>query len=250
MANRYGNSNDRRKSPLMGIGRVIVELFVIVVGIYIAFRLENGREDKKIATLEVKYLEQLLEEAQINQSELKSDQDERNIQLVFLDKLLATTHRAVDVDTLRQAMEYLMMIRLYSPTDAVYEDLVSSGNLGIIKSEQTKNLLLRYRSGLSRVPIIERSDLEMIETQLEPYLINKQVLSLLQPFESQAQIRVSQQQVDRIIRVLLADRTFIDLIYLRMHKIRDVIFFENPLQWRLRDMITLLEEELLLLKED
>ena len=223
---------------------MILELIIIVIGIYIAFQLENGREDKKVEALEKKYLEQLLEEAKINQNELKADQDARRLQIQFLRKLLDTPNRQVDADTLRAAMDYLLMVRIFSITDAVYEDLVSSGNLGIIESDTIKSVLLNYRRALSRVPVTEQSDIKLIEDHLEPYLINKQVLSLLEPHENLDEIEISEQQINRIIRVLTNDRTFIDLVYLRSHKIRDVIYFENPIQWRLNEMISLLNEEL------
>lgn len=244
MASRYSLSDSRRRSPLGNIGRVILELVIIVIGIYIAFQLENGREQKKVEALERKYLEQLLEEAKINQSELQADQDARRLQLQFLRKMLDTPNRQVAADTLRAAMDYLLMVRIFSITDAVYEDLVSSGNLGIIESDTIKNVLLNYRRALSRVPITEQGDVKLIEDHLEPYLISKQVLSLLEPHENLDEIQISRQQIDRIIRVLLNDRGFIDLVYLRSHKIRDVIYFENPIQWRLNEMISLLEKEL------
>ena len=244
MANRYSLSGDRRRSPLRSLGKVIVELVIIVIGIYVAFQLENNREANNQKALERKYLEQLLEEVTINEEELKADQDSRNEQLVYLKKILETPNRQVDPDTLRTAMDYLVMVRLYSPTDAVYQDLVSSGNLGIIKSDTFKRILLNYRRALSRVPTTEASDVKLIEEHIEPYLVEQRVLSLLEPHEDLDEIQISQDQQDRIIRQLTRDRKFIDLVYLRAHTIRDVIYFENPMQWHLREMKKLLTQEL------
>ncbi len=248
MSNKYSLSGNKKKSPLSSLLKIILELIIIIIGIYIAFQLENGKERRQTEALEKKYLEQLLEEAKINQSELEADQDARRIQLEYLRKLVETTNRTVAPDTLRNAMKQLLMIRLYSPTDAVYQDLVSSGNLGIIKSDTIKLTLFNYRRYLSRVPLTEESDLQMIADQLEPYLIEKKVLSLLEAHDNIPEIDISQQQTDRIIRSLLNDRAFIDLVYLRIHKVRDAIYFENPMQWRLRELITLLEAELSLLE--
>ncbi|OEK04936.1 hypothetical protein [Roseivirga misakiensis] len=244
MANRYSLSGDRRRNPFGTIARGTLELFIIIIGIYIAFQLENNREAKNKAALEKNYLEQLLEEVEINQEELKADQDERNEQLVFLKKILETPLRQVDADTLRKAVDALFTVRLYSPTDAVYQDLVSSGNLGIIKSDEFKRVLMYYRRALSRVPSTEDRDVKLISDQLEPYLMEKQLLSFLEPHRDLNEISISLDQKDRMIRQLLRDRKFIDLVYLRIHTIQDVIFFENPMQWHLRNMKKLLEEEL------
>ncbi|MBO3697655.1 hypothetical protein [Roseivirga sp. E12] len=224
--------------------RVLLEMIIIVIGIYIAFQLENNREAKNKAALEQSYLEQLLEEVAINEGELLADQDARKEQVMYLRKLLETPLRQVDPDTIRRAMDVLLMIRLYSPTDAVYQDLVSSGNLGIIKSDAFKRVLMNYRRALSRVPSTEDRDVRLISDQLEPYLIDKQLLSFLEPHTDLDEINISNDQKDRMIRQLLRDRKFIDLVYLRVNTVQDVIFFENPMQWHLLAMKNLLRKEL------
>lgn len=224
--------------------RLLLELAVIVIGIYLAFQLENNREANNKTKLERSYLEQLLEEVAINEGELFADQDARKNQVLYLKKLLETPIRQVDADTIRKAMDLLLMIRLYSPTDAVYQDLVSSGNLGIIKSDAIKNVLMKYRRGLSRVPSTENRDLKLVTDQLEPYLIEKQLLSFIEPHDDLDEINISVEQKDRMIRQLLRDRKFIDLVYLRVNAVQDVIFFENPMQWHLEAMRNLLSEEL------
>ncbi len=244
MANRYSLSNDRRQNPFGSIIRVLLELIIIVIGIYIAFQLENNREAKNKEALERSYLEQLLEEVKINESELRADQDSRKSQVIYLQKILETPLRQVDADTLRRAVDLLLMVRLYSPTDAVYQDLVSSGNLGIIKSNDFKRVLMNYRRALSRVPSTENRDVNLIANQLEPYFLEKELLSFLEPHEDVEAIDISNDQKDRMIRQLLRERKFIDLVYLRIHTIQDVIFFENPMQWHLEGMKNLLKIEL------
>lgn len=224
--------------------KIVVELSVIILGIYLAFQLENNREANNKTKLERSYLEQLLEEVAINEGELFADQDARKNQVLYLKKLLETPIRQVDADSIRKAMDVLLMIRLYSPTDAVYQDLVSSGNLGIIKSDAIKSVLMKYRRALSRVPSTENRDHKLVTDQLEPYLIEKQLLSFLEPHDDLDEISISVEQKDRMIRQLLRDRKFIDLVYLRVNAIQDVIFFENPMQWHLEAMRNLLSEEL------
>ena len=249
MPNRYSLSSDRRRSPIGSVLKIIVELFVIIIGIYLAFQLENNREAKKLAALERTYLEQLMEEVAINEGELFADQESRKKQVIYLKKLLETPIRQVDPDTLREAVDLLFMIRLYSPTDAVYQDLVSSGNLGLIKSDAIKRVLMNYRRSLSRVPSTENRDVKLVSEQLEPYLLDKQLLSFLEPHDDLDEIDISNDQKDRMIRQLLRDRKFIDLVYLRVNTVKDVIFFENPMQWQLEAMRKLLVTELGLSEE-
>lgn len=241
---RYSlDSGDKRRSPLRFL-RILLEIPIIVFSIYIAFVVDEWDRGKTEAVSEKKYLEELLLEVKINADELAADQDERRRQLIFLDKMLETGIRTVDPDTLRRAMDELLTVRIYSPTDAVYQDLVSSGNLRLMTSDSLRYKIYQYRRMLSRVPVTEQSDIDLIANQIEPYLVNKKVLSLLEPHDNVKGIDISDQQKDRIIRVLLNDRTFVDLVYLRRHRIRQVEFFENPIQWHLDDMVELIEAQM------
>lgn len=244
MSNKYKLEGESRRFSFSGLGKVIVELLVIVIGIYLAFALEKYGEKKADNALELKYLNQLLAEAKSNQEELKADQDARREQRELFGYLLENSNRQIGSDTLRIATKQLLINRLFSPTDAVYQDLVSSGNLRLIQSDSIRKTIITYKQRLSRAPVTEAVEERLIEDKIEPYFLEKQVLSLLEPLSEVDQIDVSEQQIDRIIRVLLNDREFIDLVYLRYSRLADVIYFETPLQWSLRDLINLLEKEI------
>lgn len=244
MSNKYKLEGEPRRFSLKGLGKVIIELLVIVIGIYLAFALEEYGEKKADKELELKYLNQLLAEAKSNQVELNADQNARREQRELFGYLLENSNRQVGNDTLREATRQLLVNRLFSPTDAVYQDLVSSGNLKLIQSDSIRKTIIHYKQRLARAPVTEAVEERLIEDKIEPYLLDKQVLSLLEPLNEIDAINISEQQVDRIIRVLLSEREFIDLVYLRYSRLDDVIYFETPLQWSLRDLIKLLEKEI------
>lgn len=244
MANKYKFRGEPRNFSLKGIGKIFIELLVIVAGIYLAFELEKYGEKQDNRELELKYLGELLEEAKANQVELTLDQEKRRIQRELFGYLLETTVRQVGADTVREAVRELIVNRLFSPTDAVYQDLVSSGNLKLIQSDTIRKTIITYKQRLSRAPITEAVEERLIEEKIEAYLLDKQVLLLLQPFVELDQINIPDEQVDRVIRVLLKDREFVDLVYLRYSRLDDVIYFENPLEWTLTTLINLLDEEI------
>lgn len=223
---------------------MFLEIPVIVFSIYIAFVVDEWSKERAEVAQEINYLNQLFEETKINAQELKADQDDRRKQVMLLDKLLETAIRPVDPDTLVMAIDQLLNVRVYSPTDVVYQDLVSSGNLRLITSDSLRHEMLQYRQKLARAPVAEQSDIDLIENRIEPYLVSKQVLSLLETHYDTKSIEISVQQKNRIIRVLLNDRTFIDLVYLRRYRIRQVIWFETPMEWSLRNMGNLIQQEL------
>ena len=205
----------------------------------------NERNQAKTETLsEKKYLQELLEEVKNNRERLSVDLDEKRRQVVLLEKMLETSMRRVDADTLRLAMNELLNVRTYSPVDAVCQGLISSGKLSLITSDALRREILQYHRKLSRIPFAAQSDPEVVEKQIHPYLIGKKVFSLLEPYADVKGIGISQIQKNRIIRSLLYDRTFIDLVYLRHHSLNRLIRFQTPMQQHLRKMQLLIEEQL------
>ena len=243
MSNKYsfGESGSRRRLPFLGF---FVEILVIVIGIYIAFLVNEWGEKKKERQLEVNYLRELREEVEINWQELEVDQNFRRAQEVFLLKLMDARNRRVDMDTLREAFEYLMIYRFYSPTKAVYNDLISSGNLGLIQSDTIRHLILTDHQRTSRAPVSELSERKYVEDELTQYLVRRRVYSLLSLKEDIEEIQTSQRQKDQMINSLLQDTEFFDHVYARLGRLKTVLYFANPIQWNLRALRRKLDEEL------
>ena len=239
MANRYSLSGDRKRYPIGNIGRVILTLIVIVTGIYIAFQIEDFKESKRTEALEQKGLKKLLDQSEINQSKLNADQKAEKTQLAYLNKLLKGFGRQTVSDSLKQAIRYLLMPVSALPVGDFCEAFILSGGQRIIKSDSIRVAWSNYRRTLSDLSDAVQRDIKLIEAQLELYLINKQVLSILEPYENQEAIDIPKQQINRIIRILRRDRTFIDLIYLRMHRIRDVIRCRAAVQSYLEQIVSL-----------
>ena len=240
---RYSpNGTQRQRRSSFGFFRIFLEIPIIAFSIYLAFLLSERNQAKTEAISEKKYLQELLEEVKINRERLSVDLDKKRSQVVLLEKMLETSMRRVDADTLRLAMKELLNVHLYTPTDAVYQDLVSSGNLSLITSDTLRHEVMQYHRKLSRIPFAGQSDPEV--KQIQSYLIGKKVFSLLEPYADVKGIAISQIQKNRIIRVLLNDRTFIDLVYLRHHSLNRVIRFETPMQQHLRKMQLLIEAQL------
>ena len=227
--------------------RIFLEIPIIAFSIYLAFSLSERNQAKTEAISEQKYLQELLEEVKINRERLSVDLYKKRSQVVLLEKMLETSMRRVDADTLRLTMKALLNVHLYSPTGAVYQDLVASGKLSLITSDTLRQEMAQCHRKLSRMPLAGKSDPEV--KQIQSYLIGKKVFSLLEPYAVVKGIDISQIQKNRIIRVLLNDRTFIDLVYLRHHSLSQTIRFEMPIQQHLHKMQLLIEAQLSRAKE-
>jgi Family of unknown function (DUF6090) len=240
---RYSLSSENNRSKF-GVGRILIEILVIVIGIYLAFIMNSWGDKNKVRELEKKYLIELLNEAKINKTELDLDQEVRRKQVIILSEFIASAPQFTNIDSLKIAIKALFDVRFYSPSKAVYQDLISSGNLNTLRSDSLRHKLFQYNQYLSKAPITEGTDRKFVEEQIEPYFKGRQILSWLEPYQDEPSISISDQQYGRIVRNLLKDRAFIDLNYLRISKIKDVIYFETPMGWRLREIINIINEEL------
>jgi len=240
---RYSLTSDRNRRQF-GIGRVLIEIIVIVIGVYLAFIMNTWGDEKKVRQLENKYLVGLLNEAKSNKKELDLDQGLKRNQVIVLSELLASSPHLTNIDSLKAALSALFDLRSYSPSNAVYQDLISSGNLNILRSDSLRYKLFQYNQYLSKAPITENRDRRLVEEHIEPYFKGREILSWLEPFHDDASINISDQQYTRIVNNLLKDRAFIDLVYLRINRIKDVLYFEKTIGSHLSEIIKIIEDDL------
>lgn len=246
MANKYSLSNDRRSTPLGSILRVIILLLVITGGIYIAFNLENRGGKEKISALRTQYLQDIRSEMVDNLKTIGQEQKVRERQVLFFEKLIAAASRIVSDDTIRLAIDELLQQRFQPPTMVTYDNMVAAGKLSLIASDSLRARLVSLKQLESKAPTIESGDAQMISNQLEPYLSKRQVIYLLEikTSDRRQNLTVSKEQTGRVIRTLLQDRTFIDLIYLRMNRVKSTVDFSNSTQSQLEEVTDYLDKAL------
>ncbi len=218
MSNKYKLEGETRSLSLGGIGKIIIQLIVIVAGIHLALTIQNWNEEKQTEILELDLLDELNKDIRSNTSELSDHQKTTNEQLLSFGYLLETANRRIGEDTLRSALKKILEPKLYIASNVISESLISSGEIRTIKSVDIIESLGQYINSLNKLEIVQETCSKLIEEQFEPYLVRKQVLSLIEPYDDLDEIAISEQQVDRIIRVVINDREFIDLVYLAYNR--------------------------------
>jgi hypothetical protein len=128
-----------------GIG----EIFLVVIGILIALSINNWNENRKLDQQEKSYLNRLIQEnksdvltftAEIERLE-NNNQKIANFSNAFKDKASS------DSLLVRSASEFMIYGSLYprfNPSISTYEDLSSTGNLGIIKDTELRDLIVKH----------------------------------------------------------------------------------------------------------
>jgi len=149
------------------------EVVLVVVGILIALQINTWNENRKERAIEIKYLKNL-------QHELKQDSIDivryKAIRLGILNaaqELLnnAKLHQIDDVYKLDSLYISVAIWYEFVPNNNTFEELISSGNLQLLKNDSIKNLLLDLNQKNEQLV----SDREHMRREYKNYLYDERV---------------------------------------------------------------------------
>ncbi len=129
----------------------IGEILLVVIGILIALQLNNLNEERKNRILEADYYCTLLEDLNQDVLEIKKQLETNELRIKSSNEFIALLQKSsfTQFDVM-QAMLGAVAKTTYTfqPSKAAFEDLKSSGNLGLLKDLTIKNKLIAYYTNL------------------------------------------------------------------------------------------------------
>jgi hypothetical protein len=125
----------------------IGEIILVVIGIFIALQLNNINEERKKRVLEADYYCKLLEDLNQDVIEIKNQIDINEFRIKNSNKFIGLLQKPKF--TQKEVMDAMLgavskSTYIFKPSMAAFEDLKSSGNLGLLKDLKIKNKLLSY----------------------------------------------------------------------------------------------------------
>lgn len=122
-----------------------IELIVVVIGITIAFMLNNWRENYKDRQLEQKYLSSFRDEIELDLKELEYILNDNQQRLRRATQLLNMIKgQKMEPDSVMVIFGDMSKLNSFTPALSTYESITSSGKLGIISNYYLKEDLVRY----------------------------------------------------------------------------------------------------------
>lgn len=150
-----------------------IEGATIVLSILLALLLDALWDYRGDRAREREYLTGLRQEFEASARELAQDDDARGVILARVERLLeASRNRAGPPprDSLGAWTASTLNYRFYTPAHSVLEDLISSGSLGLIRSDSIRRLILVYEQARDRLEVAEERERAFIADELEPHL--------------------------------------------------------------------------------
>ena len=121
----------------------IGEIILVVIGILIALQINNWNENRKNKIIENEYYCQLLEDLTLDFNRLEIlESKSKQVQQLGNQFLLDLDSQTKSKDYLLNG--YIQVIRYddFIPTQIAFQDLLSSGNINLLKNKTLKNQII------------------------------------------------------------------------------------------------------------
>lgn len=152
--------------------RIVVEGAVVILSILLAFGIDAAWDARQSRARELEYLTALRVEMVLASEELAEDHARRDEWLAYSDSILSQFSERTAPDSAVNVwiQQVGMFMTRFFPPSSVLNDLVSSGSLSVLSSQELRFALLSYERGRERVNFMEDWAREVDEDGLRPYL--------------------------------------------------------------------------------
>jgi hypothetical protein len=152
--------------------RVIGEFLVISIGVFVGLAADAAWDSRQLQEREGDYLRALRMEMTLAREELIRDYERREGWQVACDSILQQLDGRTVADSALNVwiQQISMSIARFNPPSAVLTDLLSSGNLSIISSDDLRYSILGYQQLKDRLHFLEDWARGADEDGLRPYL--------------------------------------------------------------------------------
>ncbi len=156
---------------------VLGEIAIIIIGILLSLAISEWFGDRKDARREMAYLTQLSGELENDLGQLRAEMTQREGQLESARAVLEMQRRGIgpaDGKTIASHLRALTFTVRFSPNDATFSTLESTGQLALIdRPEITTRLLDLYDNQYESVNLNNQDVTDFRNAFLLPYLVNE-----------------------------------------------------------------------------
>lgn len=201
---------ENRSIPWRRIG---AEVVAIVVSILLAFAIDAWWDLRGDRQLEQEYLVALEAEVHTAISELENDLEQREMLRAMLVSYL--TDEQSDRQFFSEMLYRSAIVNNLSPPTSVIDELISSGQLQLIRSAQIREGLVLYRQMMQKNDLNDEGHRTFVNTRFIPFLSERIPLAGVVPVTRDWQA-ASQSISDQDIVELRNDTRFVNILIERL----------------------------------
>ncbi len=153
---------------------VVLEIFIVVIGIYIGLQVDDWNRDRQDRQAEQLYLQELMEDIQVDRENLNQNINDSENLLISMRDFLAQTvldQPTWGAEEMNVSVELIQYMPTFIATKRAFENLTGSGDLKLIQSRPLKNALALYYARGEVINLVQNThELELVQT-FQPYII-------------------------------------------------------------------------------
>jgi hypothetical protein len=190
--------------------RFLGEIGAIGLGVFLGLAADAAWDAHQERDREGQYLEALLVEMLEVRAEFDADQEIRSSRLAGVDSVIAQfAARTATDDSIASWVLQSRRIAIFFPPSAVFDDLISSGSLQLLRSDELRFALMEYQQNKPRLRFLEDRARIFVEQEFRPFLVGS--------------ISFSDPQPPGTIQRVLADQTFRNLMEIRRYRLQNTL---------------------------
>ena len=186
-----------------------IELMVVIIGISIAFMLNNWRDSRKAREQEREYLENILEDLEDDIYQFNFVMGMDSVKKRQLDSLVGFTFMPLEAVPDAEVVQYLFNNNYYIPFEAqgtTYDVMTATGGLSLIKDDEVRQQIVQlYTRRYAGITILDEALQDHVQDFTVQYFVynvqflgyNKIDKSVLKRFEFRNIIIGQQGLLDR-----------------------------------------------------
>jgi len=153
---------------------VVLDLLVVVVGLFLGLQIDNWWEGQKEARFEADYIVEINEDFDLNKASLQNsivDLEQVVSDMIFLLEQSELATPSATVADLNKRLKSIHTMPTFLPVSRSYSNLTGSGDLRLIRNRPLKNALADYYAAAQLTLLVQTThELELVET-FQPYVI-------------------------------------------------------------------------------
>ncbi len=153
---------------------ILLEIFIVIVGISIAFALERWSSENKEDKLERSYKSSLISDLQEDMDELQSIVDSTDVILKYVGEIFQFTYanRSYEVYT-RNHITSTYLATYFYPQNGTYVSLLNSGEVNVIDEFEIKKALSdHYNVSLKELQRTDQIIRNLADNYISPYMLD------------------------------------------------------------------------------
>ena len=128
------------------------EIILVVIGILIALQINNWNIENKERSSEKYYLKQIQQDLIDDKQSLVDFRSMLNNKVPRIELLLIALHGETDISSFKAVFQdytdNVWLINWFTSNSTTYEEMKSSGNLGLIKNNEIRNDIMKFYTNL------------------------------------------------------------------------------------------------------